>query len=153
MRITQEADYAFRIVRCLGASEDSKMGSNLISECAGIPHRFTFKILRKLTHAGITKSIRGKGGGYTLAKPTSEITLLDLVEIIDGPIYINKCLEPGYVCTMHEDTLCTLHKKIGDISEIIRQELKKVTIDMLDPSFKDEKRFKEPIFSLEKKQE
>lgn len=142
MRITQEADYAFRIVRCLGANDGNKMGSTQISECAAIPHRFTFKILRKLTHAGITKSIRGKGGGYILNKDTSEITLLDLVEIIDGPVYINKCLEPGYVCTMHEDTLCSLHKKIGEISEVIRQELKKVSIDMLDNNFVNESRLK-----------
>ncbi len=84
MRITQEADYAFRIVRCLTTADGEKMGSSKISEFAGIPHRFTFKILRKLTHAGVTDSIRGKGGGYRLAKAPKNITLLELVEIIDG---------------------------------------------------------------------
>jgi len=143
MRITQEADYAFRIVRCLATSETNKMGSAMISECAGIPHRFTFKILRKLTHAGITASIRGKGGGYLLAKEPHDITMLDLVEIIDGPVYINKCLEPGYSCTMHQDTMCQLHNKIGEISEKIRDELRLVTFDMLDSSFLQEKRLKQ----------
>ncbi len=142
MRITQEADYAFRIVRCL-AAEGEKMGSAIISECAGIPHRFTFKILRKLTHAGITSSIRGKGGGYLLAKEPKDITMLDIVEIIDGPVRINKCLEPGYSCTMHQETLCQLHNKIGEISEKIRTELRIVTFDMLEPTFLDEKRLEQ----------
>jgi Rrf2 family iron-sulfur cluster assembly transcriptional regulator len=123
LRITQEADYAFRIIRTLGCCEAEKMGSSFISEDAGIPHRFTFKILRKLTHAGITKSIRGKGGGYKLGKELSEITLLDIVEIIDGPVRINKCLEPDYDCTMHSKGDCSLHFKIAEISEKIRSEL------------------------------
>ncbi len=139
MRITQEADYAFRIVRCL-AAENGKMGSAQISECAGIPHRFTFKILRKLTHASITSSIRGKGGGYLLAKEPKDITMLDIVEIIDGPVCINKCLEPGYSCTMHQETLCQLHHKIAEISEKIRDELRLVTFDSLDPTFLKESR-------------
>lgn len=116
------------------------MGSAKISECAGIPHRFTFKILRKLTHAGVTESIRGKGGGYKLAKPPKDITILELVEIIDGPVYINKCLEPGYECSMHTETLCALHSKIGEISESIRDEMRKVSFDMLDPTFMSEER-------------
>jgi Rrf2 family protein len=131
VRITQEADYALRIARCL-YSNPGKMGSVDISECAGIPHRFTFKILRKLTHAGITKSIRGKGGGYLLAKEASEITLLDLVEIIDGPVIINKCMESDYSCTMHQNTPCSLHKKFIQIGEIVRHELQKVSIDQLE---------------------
>ncbi len=143
MRITQEADYAFRIVRCLAVSENGKMGSIDISDCAGIPHRFTFKILRKLTHAKITDSIRGKGGGYRLAKTPKEITLLELVEIIDGPVYINKCLEPNYECSMHTNTLCQLHRKIRQISETIRDEMRKVTFDMLDASFLEETRLKD----------
>jgi len=145
MRITQEADYAFRIVRCLAASDTGKMGSIEISDCAGIPHRFTFKILRKLTHAKITESIRGKGGGYRLAKLPKDITLLELVEIIDGPVYINKCLEPGYECSMHTDTLCQLHCTIGKISVTIRDEMRKVTFDMLDSSFLEEKRIKDKL--------
>lgn len=142
MRITQEADYAFRIVRCLAASESGKMGSAEISEDAGIPHRFTFKILRKLTHAQITQSIRGKGGGYRLAKEPASITLLELVEIIDGPVFINKCLEPGYECSMHSDTLCDLHRKFGEISETVRDEMRKVTFDMLAPNFLQEPHIK-----------
>ncbi len=139
VRITQEADYAFRIVRCL-AAENGKMGSTKISESAGIPHRFTFKILRKLTHAGITSSIRGKGGGYLLAKEPQDITLLDIVEIIDGKVLINKCLEPEYSCSMHVDTLCSLHNTIGKISETIRDELRKVKFSDLDQNFLEEPR-------------
>ncbi len=130
MRITQEADYASRIVRSLGVNGE-KMGSTIISETAGIPHRFTFKILRKLTHAGITESIRGKGGGYRLAKAPKDITLLEIVEIIDGPLLINKCLEDDYECSMHQKNFCTLHIKIGEISETLRTELAKVNFEDL----------------------
>ncbi len=127
MRITQEADYAARIVRVIAAHTNDKIGSAEVSEEAGIPHRFTFKILRKLTHAGITESIRGKGGGYRLAKEVSTISLLDIFEIIDGPMRINKCLEPDYTCTMCPDASCSLHNKLSEIGENLRSELAKVS--------------------------
>lgn len=124
MRITQEADYAFRIVRCLGSMKGLKMGSTQISEETVIPHRFTFKILRKLTQAGITGSIRGKGGGYKLVKEPADISLLEVLEVIDGPLLINRCLEDGYVCSMHkDDAVCEIHKTIGQVGNELRDKL------------------------------
>ena len=124
VRITQEADYAFRIIRCLGSSSADKMGSTAISEETVVPHRFTFKILRKLTQAGITSSIRGKGGGYRLARDPKEITFLEVIEVIDGPLLINRCLEEDYQCSMiHEDGICKIHNKIAEAGKYLRDVL------------------------------
>jgi Rrf2 family protein len=127
VRITQEADYAFRIVRVLGKKQE-KIGSTEISEKTGIPQRFAFKILRKLTHSGITKSIRGKGGGYIIGKPLEEISLLEIIEVIDGPIKINKCLDKDYSCTMFTDNDCSLHFKLAEVGEKFRADLDAVKI-------------------------
>lgn len=130
MRITQEADYAFRIIRCLGVEYGQKKGSSEISEESAIPYRFTFKILRKLTNAGLTKSIRGKGGGYLLAKEPKVITLLEVIEVIDGPLLINKCLEEEYSCSLHGDSgMCKIHHCISAIGVTLRDELAQHTFE------------------------
>ncbi len=127
MRITQEADYATRIVIYLSQNR-GKVGSAVISEDTVVPHRFTFKILRKLTQAKITESIRGKGGGYRLAQEPEDISLLQVIETIDGPIQINKCLDNKYDCSLHTSRNCKLHNVVSSVSTMIEDELGKVSI-------------------------
>ena len=83
MRITQEADYALRIVALL-ASHDSLVDANTIADEAGITQRFALKILRKLAIGDVVVSQKGANGGYRLAKSPKEITLKEIIELIDG---------------------------------------------------------------------
>lgn len=95
MTITREADYAMRITALL-AQTNTLMDAKTIALESDVPYRFTLKILRKLVGADIAKSYRGINGGYALAKLAEEITLREIIEAIDGPIAINRCMvEPG----------------------------------------------------------
>lgn len=58
----------------------------VISERQGIPVRYLEQIFRRLRRAGVVDSKRGPGGGYTLARPAREITLLDVLEAVEGPL-------------------------------------------------------------------
>lgn len=106
MRITQETDYAFRIVSYLAKHENEVVGAPKIADAEQVTERFTLRILRKLNLAGITDAKRGAKGGYYLKKPKEEITLYDIVEAVDGPIEINKCLSK-------DDQYCNRYNKNG----------------------------------------
>ena len=94
MRITQETDYGFRVILYLSKlGYGEKIEAKSISKDQGIPLRFLLKLLRKLTRHGIIKSYRGVNGGYSLNRMPDEITLKDVIEAIDGPIFINRCLD------------------------------------------------------------
>ena len=126
MRITLEADYAVRIVYYLAAA-DRKTDAGAIAAQAGVTMRFTLKILGKLSRAGIVRSFKGAAGGYVLSKTPAEISLLDIITVIDGPIAINKCLTPEVGCTRVEDkSSCPFHAQFQRVSNIISKELDEV---------------------------
>ncbi len=126
MKITREADYALRIVAML-AKNGTQMEAKLLAEKNNIPYRFTLKILRKIVQAGYLKSFRGVNGGYMLNKAPSEITLRNIIEIIDGEITLNICLG-GDGCCSNNDA-CALKQKLARVQNIIISELDSITFE------------------------
>ena len=98
MRITLESDYALRIITSL--AEDNKVvDAKTLSDNTSVTLRFTLKILHKLVIAGLVTSYKGVKGGYKLAKAPEDITLKSVIELIDGPIFIARCLEGDEECS------------------------------------------------------
>jgi len=69
-----------------------------ISKREDISLKYLEQVIVPLRTAGLVKSVRGSKGGYSLAKPPSEICLKDLVEILDGPLHLIECLSDPKVC-------------------------------------------------------
>jgi Rrf2 family protein len=116
MRITQEGDYSLRVVLYLYKhGNGERVEAKVISESENIPLRFLLKLLRKLVGAGIVKSFRGTGGGYKIAKPASEVTLRQVIEAIEGPIYVNKCLCDDELCNLKRAQTCEIHTALGKL--------------------------------------
>lgn len=88
MNISSRCEYACRAVVELARHENSEVPITAvhIAERRGIPEKYLVHILLQLKRAGLVKSVRGAQGGYLLAKSPDEISLLDLVQSIDGPI-------------------------------------------------------------------
>ena len=87
MEIGLEVEYAFIAMAYVAQhSKDGMIKARTISKAYGIPHEFFQKFVQKLAKANVLKSKRGKGGGFTLAKPAHEITVLDIIEAIRGPL-------------------------------------------------------------------
>ncbi len=129
MRITLESDYALRIISEL-ATRDGKVDAGTISELTSVTEKFTLKILRKLVKGGYVKSYKGANGGYTLNTPAREITLKEIIELIDGPIMISKCLESSECCSLNKDkTRCVYHHIFDEISIELAKKLSQITID------------------------
>ena len=130
MHMTQEADYAVRIVYCL-AGETERRDAKYISEKMGVSLRFSLKILGKLASSGIVKSFKGQRGGYELARAPHEITLCDVIETVDGPYALNRCLKTGHACSMEDADYCAFRKVYAEISETITEKLRAVDFQQL----------------------
>ena len=129
MRITQEADYALRII-CLLAQEDRLLDANAIAEDAHITPRFALKILRKLVLGGMVRSFKGAGGGYKLAQSPEDLTMKDVIELIDGEIAISKCLMGDHVCSKQgaDKSACAVHHIFDSINRDVTKTLAGITI-------------------------
>lgn len=129
LRITQEADYALRIVALL-ASHDSIMDANTIAEEAGVTQRFALKILRKLVLGELVSSQKGASGGYRLAESAENITLKDVIELIDGEIAISKCLSHEHICSKQGEnkSACKIHRIFDAINNDLVARLENITI-------------------------
>lgn len=137
MRITHEADYAIRIMYCLAKSSD-KLNAKQISDESGVPSRFALKILRRLTQASLTLSYKGVTGGYALARPAEEISLGEIIEVIDGPIAINHCLDSEFACSRVEQKYeCTFHMLFRAINQDIRNKLYDLPLAQFVPNDND----------------
>lgn len=131
MKITQEADYALRICTVLSA-ETKAVGAPQIAEAVHIPSRFAMKILRKLSLAGIVRSTRGVAGGYSLSLEAKGLSLLRVIEAIDGKTEIRNCLCETHNCSHNADKKgCRYHCLFAKLNEMICQRLERVTVGMV----------------------
>ncbi|MDR3671976.1 MAG: Rrf2 family transcriptional regulator [Holophaga sp.] len=99
LQIARHTDYAARIVlhlACLGEGAQAAIAE--IAEQRMLPEFFVRRLIGKLVQGGILVSSRGSSGGIRLARPAAEITMLDLVRVMEGPIALNHCLEPEHAC-------------------------------------------------------
>lgn len=118
MNITQATDYAFRAVLFLASQPAGEMvEAQSISRQQVVPMRFLLKIMPSLIKAGIVKSQRGVGGGYALARSPGEISLLDVLVAIEGPIFLNRCLIEESNCSRQAASECLVHQALADIQE------------------------------------
>lgn len=100
MQITRQADYAVRAVLYLAQlGPEKRAATSQIAQEQQIPPSFLAKIVSQLSVAGLLQTSRGARGGVTLAKAPEEISLLEVVEAIDGPILLNECVASSGVCT------------------------------------------------------
>ena len=88
VQLTHACRYAVRALVAIAASDGAgaPVASHRTGRAEGIPEWFRLRVLKALVNAGVLHSVRGPHGGYRLAKPPSEITLLEVVEAVDGPV-------------------------------------------------------------------
>ena len=107
MQITRETDYAIRCVVYLSSKTDRVVMVDEIAREMAAPKSFLAKILQKLAKGGTVNSFRGVRGGYQLSRPPHEITLLDVIEAIEGTIALNACAVDKRTCSF--SGTCAVH--------------------------------------------
>ncbi len=103
MQITRQADYAVRAVLHLAQHNDQRTATSSIAEEQKIPPSFLAKIISQLSIAGLLHTSRGARGGVMLAREPKDITLLEVIEAIDGPIQLNECVGEAGTCSFEDD--------------------------------------------------
>ena len=133
MEITRQADYAVRAVLALAMGPQGKrvLREDVAAQQAR-PPAFLTKIFARLAAEGILDTQRGVKGGVLLARQAEQITLLDVVEAIDGPILMNRCTRRPGECA--RDGFCVVHPVWVSIRDDFRRRLADVHFGMLAES-------------------
>lgn len=130
MQITRQADYAVRAVLYLSGLDNGRRApTSEIARKQHIPPSFLAKIVSQLSVAGVVQTSRGARGGVSLARGSDEISLLEVVEAIDGPILLNECVFDANACIFGDD--CPVQSVWCDAHETLVKTLSGTTFATL----------------------
>lgn len=128
MKLTRASSYALHAVAFMAQQKSDKpVASHNIAQARGIPERFLLKVLKPLVSANVLLSIKGPNGGYRLARQPNDISMLEILEAVDGPI---RGMAP-----FAEKSNPVLNGKLENIcnqsAETVRKSLEKIRISEL----------------------
>ncbi len=127
MRITTKGRYALRaIVNMALNTENTPISIKKISESEELSPIFLEQIFTKLKKAGITESVRGASGGFRLAKPVEEISVLSILEAVEEGVLLAPCTSGDHICGRADE--CILGGFWDDTEQVIRNHLSSQTI-------------------------
>ncbi len=122
LEITRQADYALRaVIEVARLPEGERAPTSMIAEQQQIPLPFLAKIVSQLVVRGILEATRGASGGVSLARPPQSITMLEVIEAIDGPIMVNRCTRDSEVC--HLSVTCPFCEIFTDAQKMLVERL------------------------------
>ncbi|MBP7216725.1 MAG: Rrf2 family transcriptional regulator [Candidatus Omnitrophica bacterium] len=127
--ITRETDYALRALCFIAKKNESIISVSELVQVLKVPRPILRKILQLLQINGILHSYKGKGGGFTLAKKSDNILLVDIIQIFQGTLSLNECLLKKMRCP--HTTTCPLRKQIRGIEDVVVKKLKAITLASL----------------------
>ncbi len=126
MQLQITTDYAIRIVSYLAKHQDQLLTAREMSEQLGITYAYFIKVVSRIRQAGFIKSVQGSAGGYCLAKDAADITLYDIIEAMEGQIYINRCLDNDRCCSRFATNkqVCQVHNFLESLQDNLITALK-----------------------------
>ena len=126
MRLSPAAEFGIRGVSVLAEEYGhGPVSLNEICRRRGIARQYLVKIFGALSRAGLIMPVRGKRGGYVLARQPSQITLLEIIETVEGPIALNFC---QYMPPRCQDQDCPLRPVWQNLQDTTRKTLGSVTM-------------------------
>lgn len=131
MQFNATTDYAFRVALHLACNEGRVVSRREISEGNHVTTMFLQKIMAALMEAGLVTSYRGASGGFTLSRSAEEITLLDVLEAMEGKLILNRCLADHASCSRGAAPHCAVHRRLTRVQEVMRAELGAIRLSEL----------------------
>jgi FeS assembly SUF system regulator len=136
LKLTKKADYGLIALKHLAVHGPDSSSAKEIAETYGIPLPLLSKILQKLAKNGFLQSEHGTNGGYKLARDARDITAIEVIRAIDGPIFLTACFtEHGYCC--HTDK-CIVRDPLQKVHEGILRLLGNISIGDMSVDTKDQ---------------
>ncbi len=140
MRLTRKAEYAIRSVLYMSSKKPkTKIMAKEISKNMGIPRQFLAQVMLSLSRNGYVRAIRGAKGGFILAKRPSSINLLNVIEDIEGKLFLNECLISSDLCKCQP--VCPVSDYWGDAQKALLKELKKATFSSMVKKGRGKRKF------------
>src|SRR5262252_10629425 len=127
LKLSKKADYGLMAMRHF--AEHAQQGAcraKDVAESYGIPPEALAKILQRLAKAGLLQSQHGINGGYTLARPAHTISAFEVIQVIDGPLFITSCVTTRGECDQSDR--CNIREPLRKVNESIEAVLKRIKI-------------------------
>ncbi len=129
-RLTNAGEYAVRLMVYLAGRDRSDLiSAREIAENQNIPQRFLRSIVSQFAKQGFVNSVQGNGGGVRLAEGAENKTLLEVIEAVEGPIYLNVCMQGKDACDF--SAYCAVHLVWHEAQQAVQKILGKKTIKEL----------------------
>lgn len=133
MQLKTQTDYAIRILIYLSSVRGYAAKENM-SKALGIASNYLPKVIRQLRDKGWVSSATGFTGGYMLTHSPKDITLLNVMEVMEDTVKMNRCLEPDGFCSRNATATCPVHQIYSTFQDFSEQYFSHVTIqDLLNP--------------------
>ena len=130
MRLTRQGDYAVRVVVDLASRPSGAVvPRSSIQERQDVPAAYLAKIVQALARAGLVRTHPGARGGVALGRPPDHITRKDVIEAVEGPIHLNRCVVRPDACA--RDRFCSVPPVWLRLQALVTRELEAVTIAAL----------------------
>jgi Rrf2 family protein len=128
LKISEAASMALHTMVVLAENPSRLVSTREIASTLQVSEAHLSKVLQRLARAGLVKSIRGPKGGFRLGKPSDQITLVDVYEVIEGPLKSNNCLFAKPICRSEP---CILGGLLEGVSHQIRDYLTETKLSRL----------------------
>ncbi len=127
LKLTKKADYALMAMKHLAehATGTSRSAKD-VADAFGIPPEALAKILQRLAKAGLLHSQHGINGGYALARPAHTISAFEVIQAIDGPLFITSCVTQRGECDQSDR--CNIREPLRKVNESIEAVLRRIKI-------------------------
>ncbi|HVR82217.1 MAG TPA: SUF system Fe-S cluster assembly regulator [Luteimonas sp.] len=131
LRVTKLTDYATVVLTALAARPDVVLSASELADQAGLEVPTVAKVLKPLAQAGLVEGFRGAHGGYRLARAAADISLIEIVEAMEGPLGMTECSVHAGACGIEHS--CGVRANWRRINDVVADVLRGVTLaQMLD---------------------
>ena len=132
LNLTRQADHAVRaMVYLAGQPAGERRKAAAIAAAAGIPAPFAARVLAQMQRSGLVVARAGHDGGYVLARPASDVSLLEIIEAMEGPLQASTCLMRDQACG--HGGHCVLHGAWSAAQQALREVLASTPLASAQP--------------------
>lgn len=136
VKISEATSLALHTMVYLAGKPEETVSVNEIAEILNISEAHLSKVLQRLAKAGLVESNRGPKGGFRLTKNPEEIALIEVYEVIDGPLHYADCLYSTKICNNDE---CIFHGLLGTMGKMFRDYLINTKISEVTQTYRRKK--------------
>lgn len=145
LRLSKMTDYGVVVMGRLASRPDERQSAADVATGTGLPQATVGQVLKALGAGGLVFGARGAQGGYLLSRPPSDISVAEIVTVLDGPVAITACVD-GADDPCSVESMCLLKGSWNAVNVAIEDALKRVTLaDMLAPLFQFDQPVSAPV--------